>query len=208
MVSAHDKGKSWTEKIKNEVDSVLEHAVNYSDFEKKLQEVGISCEQKQFTDRKTGKAQDYILFSYFDEEKGKERKIKNTTLASRFRNEQLQRKFNQNLTQQGRKRTGASPEPVKGSRTPAFASIQVNTPDRKQEALNEQKQAIFDETREKMREADSQEERGDQERMGGSGKGDSPARRNGLREAHGFASERVGTLILLFLGGHVIIAVR
>ena len=68
VVSAHDKEKSWTERIKQRVDTVLESATSYADFEKQLEERGISCEQKQFTDRKTGKTQDYLLFSYWDEE--------------------------------------------------------------------------------------------------------------------------------------------
>lgn len=58
VVSAHDKEKSWTERIKQRVDTVLESATSYTDFEKQLEERGISCEQKQFTDRKTGKTQD------------------------------------------------------------------------------------------------------------------------------------------------------
>ncbi|MBK7605662.1 MAG: relaxase/mobilization nuclease domain-containing protein [Saprospiraceae bacterium] len=158
VVSAHDKEKSWTERIKQRVDTVLESATSYTDFEKQLEERGISCEQKQFTDRKTGKTQDYLLFSYWDEEKGKERKIKNTTLGSRFRNERLQSCFAQNLRQQVLRQPAIAPEPIKGSRAPVSAPIQVNTPDKKQEALNEQKQAIFNDTREKLREAASQEE--------------------------------------------------
>lgn len=158
VVSAHAKEKSWTERIKQEVNSVLNQAVSYADFEERLKKAGISCEKKQFTDKKTGQTQDYILFSYFDEEKGKERKIKNTTLASRFRNERLQTRFEQNHTYQTGKRVEVSPEPVKRARKPVPAPIQVHTPDKKQEALNEQKQAIFNETRAKMREADSQEE--------------------------------------------------
>lgn len=136
VVSAHDKEKSWTERIKQRVDTVLESATSYADFEKQLEERGISCEQKQFTDRKTGKTQDYLLFSYWDEEKGKERKIKNTTLGSRFRNERLQSCFAQNLRQQVLRQPAIAPEPIKGSRAPVSAPIQVNTPDKKQEALN------------------------------------------------------------------------
>lgn len=155
VVSAHKKEQSWTEKIKSEVDSVLKHAFDYSDFEKKLQKAGISCEQKQFTNRKTGQTQDYILFSYFDKEKGKERKIKSTTLSSRFRNEQLQARFEENRAPEVVK---PAPEVKKRTRKAVSAPIQVNAPDKKQEALNEQKKAIFDDTRARMREADSQEE--------------------------------------------------
>ena len=109
VVSAHDKEKSWTERIKQRVDTVLESATSYADFEKQLEERGISC-------------------------------------------------FAQNLRQQVLRQPAIAPEPIKGSRAPVSAPIQVNTPDKKQEALNEQKQAIFNDTREKLREAASQEE--------------------------------------------------
>lgn len=142
--------KSWTERIKQRVDTVLKSATSYADFEKQLEERGISCEQKQFTDRKTGKTQDYLLFSYWDEEKCKERKIKNTTLGSVASATSGCSPASHRTRQQVLRQPAIAPEPIKRVESACFRSDSSKTPPtRSRKLLNEQKQAIFNDTREK-----------------------------------------------------------
>lgn len=170
IVSAHKPEKSWTEQLKNKVDEVRLVATSYDDFEKKLNEKGITLERKTFTDYKTKETQNYILITDVSAEKesGKERKAKNTTLGRRFEEDRLEKQFEKNRgvsSQQKQNKNDISlarSNKKSATKTASIPSpINLQLPDdrkEKEEMIDDKKELIDEDTREKLREAKSQEE--------------------------------------------------
>lgn len=170
VISAHTPEKSWTEKIKKDIDSVRKIATSFTDFEEKLNEKHISIEKKQFINKNTNEVQNYILFRDLNAEKetGKDRKIKNTRLGKKFYEDELINQFKKNssinyIETNKENKSIASKRVSINERSSKLPSPKVNlnlndnTKD-KLEALEEKKQAVFDDTRERLKHAQSQEE--------------------------------------------------
>lgn len=165
MMSYHNKSKSWTENLKTKIDEVRLTATNYNDFKNSLEEQGIQLEHKSFTNYQTNETQNYILITDVsaENETGKERKIKNTTLGKRFEEQQLERQFRINS---GLTTNKKQPHPnIKIDNTPFSKNSRSiphlhfsNDREDKEEAINDQWTIIDESARHRLREARSKED--------------------------------------------------
>lgn len=161
IVSAHNKEKSWTETLKEKIDEVRLTATSYDDFKNKLDEKGITLERKSFTNYETNETKNYILITDVsaENESGKERKVKNTTLGKRFEEGQLNKQFNKNNAIISSEKQTVTRNKVYFSKkvTPVSIHLSGNETE-KEEYINDKQTMINEHTKEKLRESKSQEE--------------------------------------------------